>query len=297
MTRAVVTCALVIAAASAARADTLTVGVYAPAAPFEGAAARVELATKLATTLASAVGADGVGRVYARAGDFAAAVKKGEVQVALVDATYVAAAGGGTVIAASVRDGDTAHAWQIVARGSAKDVLALQGKKLLVPALGGRESDFVLDAMFGGELPKGFFASIASSPDTASTLAALGAGKAEVAIVPGDAALPSGVTRVAALPAVPGPVLVVYGTTTAERRAQLASAAAGFSGGDVIGSFKADDGDAVHALAKRFSPPSRKGPMAVPSVRIVVTDLVADRDLAITPSDVVHLAAPIAPPK
>lgn len=288
--------AAIVMTASAAHAETLTVGVYAPAAPFEGTAARVEVANKLADALASAIGADGVGRVYARAGDFAAAVKKGEVQVALVDATYIAAAGGGTVIAASVRDGDASHAWQIVARGGGKDVLALQGKKLLVPALGGHESDFVLDAMFGGELPKNFFASIASSPDTASTLAALGAGKAEVAIVPGDASLPSGVSRVASLPAVPGPVLVVYGTTTAERRAALASAATGFSGGDVIGSFKTDDGDAVRALAKRFSAPNRKGPMAVPSVRIVVTDLVANRDLTITPSDPKQLAATIAPP-
>src|SRR5688572_27716762 len=204
-----------------ARADTLTVGVFSPAAPFEGAAARVELANDLAEALGKAVGADGVGKVYSRAGDFAAAVKKGEVQVALVDATYLASAGGGTVIAASVRGGDASHPWQIVARGGGRSVLALENKKLVVPALGGRESDFVLNAMFGGELAKGFFTSITSSPDTASTLAALGAGKAEVAVVPGDATLPTGVTKVASLPAVPGPVLVVYGATTSERRTAL----------------------------------------------------------------------------
>jgi hypothetical protein len=248
-------------------------------------------ANKLADTLGAAVGADGVGRVYGRSGDFAAAVKKGEVQVALVDATYLAAAGGGTVIAASSKGG----AWQIVARGGGKDVLALQGKKLVVPALGGRESDFVLNAIFGGELPKGFFASISSSPDTASTLAALGAGKAEVAIVPGDATLPSGVSKVAALPAIPGAVIVVYGTLSSERKSALASAAAKFSA-DVVGSFSSDDGDAVRALGKRFSAQTRKGPMAVPSVRIVVGDLVANRDLAIAPAEPRRLVAPITPP-
>jgi hypothetical protein len=287
----------VLLAPVAAAADTLTVGVFAPATPFESAAARVEIANELADVLGKAAGADGVGKVYARAGDFAAAVKKGEVQVALVDATYLANAGGGTVIAVSVRGGATSHAWQVVARGGAKSVLALEGKKLVVPALGGRESDFVLNAMFGGELAKGFFASIASSPDTASTLAALSAGKAEVAVVPGDAALPSGVAKVASLPAVPGPVLVAYGTTSSERRSALASAAAGFSAGSVIGSFEAGDGDAVKSLGKRFSAQTRKGPMAVPSVRIVVGDLVANRVLSIAPTDAVKLAAPIEPPK
>jgi hypothetical protein len=283
--------------AAPVRAETLTVGVFAPAAPFEGAAARLELATKLAGVLGKAVGADGVGRVYGRAGDFAAAVKKGEVQVAVVDATYLAAAGGGTVIAASVRGGDGSRAWQIVARGGAKGVLALQGKKLLVPSVGGREADFVLNALFGGELGKGFFASIASSPDTASTLAALGLGKADAAVVPAEADLPTGVSRVASLPAIPGPVLVVYGTTTADRRSALASAAAGWKGDAAIGGFKLADGDAVRALARRYTSQPRRGPMAVPSVRIVVGELVADRTLAITALDPKQRIAVIAPPK
>jgi hypothetical protein len=65
----------------------------------------------------------------------------------------------------------------------------------------------------------------------------------------------------------------------------------------VIGGFKADDGDAVRSLGKRFASQTRKGPMAVPSVRIVVGDLVANRPLAIAPSDVQKLIAPIEPPK
>jgi len=281
----------------AAAADTLAVGLFAPAAPFDGAAARVDLVNRLATALSKAVGADGAGRVYGRAADFAAAVKKGEVQVALVDATYLAAAGGGTVVAVTARGGDTSRPWQIVARGGAKNVLALQGKKLLVPSIGGREADFIVNAEFGGELAKGFFASIAASPDTASTVAALGAGKADAAIVPGDTTLPAGVSRVASLPAVPGPVLVVYGAMTAEKKAALAAAASGLAADAAIGAFKAGDGDDVHALAKRFAPHPRRGPMAVPSVRIVVGDLVADRTLTIAAGDPTRFAAAIAMPK
>jgi hypothetical protein len=282
----------------AATAETLAVGVFAPSAPFESTAARVDLATKLAAALGTAVDADGVGKVYGRAGDFAAAVKKGEIQVAVVDATYLATAGtaGGTVVAISTRDGDASRPWQLVARGGAADVLALKGKKLLVPSVGGREVDFVLNAQLGGELGKGFFASIASTPDTASTLAALGLGKADAAVVPADAALPTGVVRVATLPVVPGPVLVVYGGASADRRAALATAAAAFRGDAVITGFRADDGDAVRALGKRFTLHPRRGPMAVPSVRIVVGELVADRALAITPGDPARYAAPVAMP-
>src|SRR5678815_2544399 len=45
---------LAVVTSSPSHADTLTVGIYAPAAPFEGTAARVEVANKLADALASA---------------------------------------------------------------------------------------------------------------------------------------------------------------------------------------------------------------------------------------------------
>lgn len=294
---AAVAVALAVGPGAPAAADTLGVGMYAPSAPFDGATARVELVTQLARALGDAVGADGVGRVYARAGDFAAAVKKGDVQVAVVDAAYLATASSGTVIAASTRGGDTAIAWQLIARGDAASVLALAGKKLLVPTVGGREVDFVLNAELGGEVGKGFFASIASTPDTASTLAALGLGKADVAVVPADAAVPDGARKVTALPAVPGPLLVVYGAPSAARRRALAAAAVAFAGGAVITGFVADDGAGVRALAKRFTPPLRRGPMAVPSVKIVVGDLVAERALAIEAEPAARLAATIEMPE
>jgi hypothetical protein len=293
---ALVATMVAIAGDGRARADRLDVGMFAPAAPFDSAAARVDLVNKLAKELGDAVGEEGVGRVYGRAADFAAAVKKGEVQVALVDATYLASTGSGTVIAASVHDGKTSRAWHVVARGGAKNVLALANKKLLVPAIGGKEVDFVLNAQFGGELAKSFFASISSNPDTASTLAALGVGKADAAVVPADAALPAGVSKVASVPSVPGPVLVVYGSMGTERKTKLTKAATGFSGDDVVDGFVADDGDGVRALGKRFTVPARKGPMAVPSVRIVVGDLVADRTIALEPGDPKRYTAEIPMP-
>ncbi len=282
----------IVCAASVAHADNITVGLYAPSEPFPSTAARVDLAKKLGDHLGTALGGTGVGRVYARAGDFSSAVKKGEVTVALVDATYLAGAGGNyTVIAAATRGGDATHSWQLVARG-AETINQLKGKRVLVPSIGGRESDFVLNVLLGGEVGKDFFGKIEAVPDTASTLAAIGLGKADAAVVPASVELPSGVTTVLALPQLSGPVLVAYGTVTAAQKQALVAAASSFKGDATVGGFKASDADAVRSVARRFSIPVKRGPLAVPAVRVLVGDLVETRAFAIerTPATAFALA-------
>lgn len=270
---------LVMVASVAARADTLTVGLFAPSAPFPSTAARVELASRLGEHVGKAIGATGSGRVFARGADFAAAVKKGEVTVALVDATYLAVAGGNyTVIAAAVRGGDTVQGWQLVARGGGK-IANLKGKHVLVPNLAGRETEFVLNVLLGGEIGRDYFGKIEAAPDTASALAALGLGKADAAIVPAGIELPAGTSVVLSLPALSGPVLVVYGT--AVHRTQLEAAAASFKGDVTVAGFRAADPEAVHQVVRRLAPPVKRGPLAVPAIRLLVGDLVAGRTLAI----------------
>jgi hypothetical protein len=272
--------AIVIALTAIARADTLTVGLYAPTAPFPSTSARVDLVSKLAEELGKATGTTASGKVYARASDFASAVRSGEITVALVDATYLAAAGGNyTVIAGADRNGETQHGWQLVARGADK-IASLRGKRVLVPAIAGRETDFVVDALFGGEIDKSFFAKIEPAPDTASALAALGLGKAEAAIVPDGVELPQGTQVVLALPVMSGPVLVVYGTAIA-KKAQIAAAAAAFHGDATVAGFKPVDVEVVHAIARRFAPVVKRGPLAVPAFRVLVGDLVVGRTLTI----------------
>lgn len=271
----------ILCAASVARADTVSVGLYAPSEPFPSTAARVDLAKRLGDQLGAALGGTGVGRVYARAPDFASAVKKGEITVAVVDATYLAGAGGNyTVLAVATRGGDATHSWQLVARGADK-IGQLAGKRVLVPSVGGREAEFVTNVLLGGEVAKTFFGKIESVPDTASTLAALGLGKADAAVVPASVELPAGVTTVLALPQLPGPVLVAYGTLTAAQRQALVTAAGAFKGDASVGGFKPADAETVRAIARRFSVPAKRGPHAVPAVRVVVGDLVENRAIAI----------------
>ena len=273
----------------AAYADNVTVGLFAPSAPFPSTAARVELASKLGEAIGKALGGTATPKVFARAGDFAAAVKKGDVQIALVDAAYLANAGGGfTVIAAAVRGGETQHRWQLVGRGVEK-LEDLKGKRVLVPASGGRESDFVLDVLLGGEVARDYFGKIETAPDTASTLAALGLGKADAAVVPAGVELPGSVVTVLALPPVSGPVLVAYGLTPAQRAA-VAGAIDAFQGDATVAGFRAANGDAVSAVARRFTVPVKRGPMAVPAVRLLVGDLVDGRTFAIERTPVTSFA-------
>jgi len=271
---------LLATATATAHAEPINVGVFAPSAPFPSTAARVELATRLGEHLGKALGGAGRGRVYARAGDFAAAVKKGEITVALVDAAYLARGGGFTVIAGSMRGGDTSQGWQLVTRGGGK-IADLKGKRVLVPSNGGHETDFVLNVMLGGEVARDFFGKIEPATDTASALSALGLGKADAAVVPSGVELPGGVSVMLALPAVAGPTLVAYGTITAQQRTTLGQAAASFKGDVTIAGFRSGDGEGVRSIARRFNPPVKRGPVAVPAVRLVVGELVEGRSFTI----------------
>jgi hypothetical protein len=264
-----------------ARAETITFGLVAPSAPLPSSAARVELASRLGEQVGKALGATGVGKVYARASDFAAAVKRGEVTVALVEPAYLAAAGGGfTVIGAAVRGGDAQHAWQIVARGGGK-IAALRRKKILVPTIGGRETDFVLNVLLGGEVGRDYFGAIETAPDTASALAAHGLGKADAAVVPGGVELPAGIQTVLALPALPDAVVVTYAAITPAQRTTLAAALGGFKGDATLASFRTADGEAVRGVARRFAVPVKRGPLAVPAGRVLVGDLVEGRTFVV----------------
>jgi ABC-type taurine transport system substrate-binding protein len=285
--------ALVVAilfASSVAHADTVTVGLFAPTAPFPSTSARVELATRLGEHVGKALGHTGSGKVFARGSDFAAAVRKGEVGVALVDAAYLAVAGGNyTVIASAIRGGDTMHGWQLVARGSDK-LAALKGKRILVPGIGGREPELVLNVLLAGEVPKDYFAKIETAPDTVSALAALGLGKADAAVVPAGVELPSGAKVVLELPRLSGPVLVTYASISAQQRQTLAAAVGSFKGDATVSGFRAGDADAVKQIARRFVVPTKRGPLAVPAVRLLVGDLVEGRKLAIERTPVTAFA-------
>jgi hypothetical protein len=266
---------------SSVQAQDLTVGLYAPTVPFAGTSARVESASRLADHIGKSLSRPAVGKVYARAGDFAAAVKKGEVTVALVDVAYLAHASVGSysVVGVSTRGGDAARSWQVVSKGGAS-LAQLRGKKLLLPNIGGRESDFVYAAMFAGELPTGYFGSVEAAPDSVSALAAVGLGKADAALIPGGMTLPAGVSVSATLALAADAVLVVWGDATL--RTAVAAAVGSYKGEGAVSGLRTADADVVKALARRFVVPQKRGLLLVPSPRVLVGDLLEGRTFSIT---------------
>ncbi len=253
-------------------ADGLTVGMYAPSLPYPGTAARVQAVGKMAEHFGKAVGVNGVGRVYARASDFAAAVKKSEVAIALVDVAYlVHASSNYTVVAVAVRGGEVTRPWQLVGK-TGTTLAQLRGKPLLVPAMGGHENDFVYAALFGGELPRDYFAKIDTAPDSVSALAAVGFGKADAVVVPGGIALPPGMVAMLSLTSTADAVLVVYGADT-DRRAKLVAAIISYQGDSVVGGLRTADADVVASLRRRFVVTLRRGLMVVPAAKLLVGEL------------------------
>ncbi|HUS30989.1 MAG TPA: PhnD/SsuA/transferrin family substrate-binding protein [Kofleriaceae bacterium] len=281
---------LLVASPAIARAEGFTVGLFAPTAPFPSTSARVELASRLAEHLGNSINKTGSGKVFARGADFAAAAKKGEVSVAVVDAAYLAVAGGNyTLLASATRNGESVHGWQIVARGADK-LAGLKGKRVLVPAIGGRETELVLNVLLGGEVAKDYFAKIETAPDTVSALAALGLGKVDAVVVPRGTDLPAGAAVVLELPALAGPVLVAYGTLSAADKTSITNAALSFKGDATVSGFKAADPDAIKSVARRFTVPAKRGPLALPAIRLLVGDLVEGRTFAIERTPVTAFA-------
>jgi hypothetical protein len=280
--------------ATTAAADPLTVGVFAPAAPFDGNPARVAFASRLAAHVEATTGDQVIGRVYARAADLAAALRRGEVQIAIVDAAYLAARGGDPdVLAVAVVGSASTQAWQLVTRTAATRALDLRGRALLVPTVGGRESDLVANALFGGELPPHFWSAVTAAPDAASAVAAVGLGRADTAVVPAGLALPAGVRVVMALPRLSAPIAVGHGL--GGRRDRIAAALLAFRGDGAITGFAAAPDGAVAGLAARLAPPVRRGPLIVPPLALPVGELVGGRTFAIERADVRSFAAPPSP--
>lgn len=274
-------------APSLARGDTtIAVGIYAPSLPFEGPVERLEFVSTLATALAEAAGADrGVGRAYAKASDFAAAVRRGDLQYAVLDASYSAALGNPYPVLATGRArGDSEVAWQLVTAGDARTVLALRDGTIAVPRVGARDGAFLHNVLFDGELPRGLFDGAKASPDALSAIAAVELGRADAAFVPATVPRPAHLRTVFSAQPVPLPVLVALPSADGADRAAVAAAAARFSGGRALPGFSRGD-TGSRALARRFSRRPKRGLFSVPPLRLGARRFTAGRSYRIERPD------------
>jgi hypothetical protein len=266
------------------------VGVYAPSAPFDGPVARVDFANRVAAALAQATGVAWEGRSYARAADFSAAVKRGEVTVAVVDVAYLAASGAGyPVLAGAVHGGALSTSWELV---GARGVAGLKGKTLVVPSVGARDESFVLEVLLEGEVDRSHFGKITYAPDALSAIASLEHGRADAALVPSGLKLPAGVRTVTTLRHLAWPVVVGLPGLPAALRAKIEKALPLATGDPVFERLVAVTADGVKTVAGRFGRPARRGPLVVPALKIAADALLSGRFTIARPDVTRHLLLP-----
>jgi ABC-type phosphate/phosphonate transport system substrate-binding protein len=282
--------ALVAAPRVAAAQQSVTIGLFAPTAPFDGSGDRVSFVSGLADHL-SGDGRKVTGKVYTSAAAFSSAVKKGEIQFAVVDAPYAAALGlPYKILASAVRDGSSTTTWQLVAGAKIARLRDLKGKKVVVPSIGAKDSAFVTNAMLEGEVDAAYFDKILEAADLKSALTMVTVGKADAALVPGGVDLPAGTSRVMSLASVGWPMFVALPGNDDTLVKAFAAKAKTFSSTGTFSGFAGPDAGRYRSLAGSFGKASKKGPMVVPPpARLTVRDLLDGRTFTIPQTDVLDL--------
>jgi hypothetical protein len=300
----IVLVAALLVAPRAARADsdTITIGLFAPTAPFDGTGDRVSFVNALAEHLESDAGGKKVrGKVYSSATAFASAVKSKDIQYAVIDAPYAAALGlPYKVLGAAVRDGSSTVSWQLVAGSGVSKLSDLKGKKVVVPSIGTKENAFVTNVLLDGEVEAGYFAKILEAADAKSALTMVSVGKADAALVPSGVDIPSGMSKVMSLGTVGWPMFVALPGGDEARTKAFASRARSFSSSGAFSGFTGGDAGKYKSLAGSFGRGSKKGPMVVPPpARLSVREILEGRSFSIPLSNVLDLieapAKPSAP--
>jgi hypothetical protein len=154
--------------------------------------------------------------------------------------------------------------WSLLS-SEAGGVMDLKGKKLALAATGGKDAQFVDNALLDGELAK-HFASRIAAPDIASAVASVSLKKAEGVVAPDS--LAKGLRKVFDAGRVPNPGFVVVKSTVPAdvvekvKRAVLVHAAAG----GAYDGWRAASADTYRAFGGRMAQKTRRPVMTEPTV-------------------------------
>jgi ABC-type amino acid transport substrate-binding protein len=244
--------------------EKLVIAIYAPNSSFDSGAARYSFTSRVAQQVGKAIGLEVEPKAYARAADFEAAVKKGQVDFAILDGVYMAQRGGNAwpvLATATSSGGDTTQRWWLLAP-TPQTVLDLQGKRLAFASTGVRDASFIDNALLDGEVPK-LFSARQSAPDVASAVAAVSLKKADAVFAP--EASGKGLQKVFDAGRIPNPAFVVVkGSLAADLVGKVKSALLASSGSGAYAGWKAGGADPYRSLASRMSTRVRHPLMAEP---------------------------------
>lgn len=198
------------AAGGVARAD-LNLALYAPTAPLESAEARFAFVERLARHLQGA-GIPVVGRAFARSQDLESAIKRGQVDLAILDALYLAERGASyPVLAVATAGGEVTARWGLytAADRPATTLQGLTATRLSWVQAGGRDSSYIDNVFLEGEIKTAqFFVLRPPATDLSGAISDVLLRRADCVFASEQAVAGKGLRRVLETGRIPHPALV-----------------------------------------------------------------------------------------
>lgn len=260
------------AAATAHAADgPLQLAFYAPSAPLPSAETRYAFIEKLAQSLQSA-GLQVQTKIFAKPGDFEAAMKKGAVDLAILDAVYTAERGNWNVLAIATASGEPYLRWGLYTHEASGNILDMAGKRLAWVAPGGKDPTYIGNVLLYGELKSSFFQLRPAAPDMAAAVSEVVLRRADCVFAPEPAVSGKSLRKVydaGEAGRIPNPVLVqVSPRITDAVAATVRKAAGSFNTTGILDGFRttAQAGEAIRSVRVRLrGRPERNFVLAEPS--------------------------------
>lgn len=178
--------------------SALVLALYAPTAPLPNAEARFAYVDKLARQLQSG-GLSVQPKVFARAADLEAAIKKGQVDLAVLDAVYLAERGSSyNVLAVSTAAGEQFLRWGLYTHIPSGSILDLKGKRVAwVSPTAGKEATYINNVLLYGELKVAQYFNLGSpTPDIAAAVSDVVLRRADCVFAPEPAVQGKSLRRV-----------------------------------------------------------------------------------------------------
>jgi hypothetical protein len=250
----------------------ITIGIYAPTVEFGTAQARLAYAQGLAKAIEQNTGIKAEAQSYASI----AALKKDNVDYAIIDGPCYATNLGWDLLANANIGGSTTRQWALFS-SSGDTMQSLKGKKLAFVAAGCNDTGFIDNAMLESEVDTTFFGARVGEKDLTGALASVTSYKTAQAVF-APVASAKGLSKVFETGSVPNPAFVeVNNKLPAGTSTKVAAAVVGYGGSGAISNWTKADKSIYQGFAGRLGPVKKAGIFANPEpVRIDAKDVLVD---------------------
>lgn len=257
---------------SSAHAEKVTVGIYTPSIDFGSSNARIAYGQALAKAIEQNAGVEVDARSYANL----AALKKDNVDFAIVDGPCYATNLGWKLLATATIGGATTRPYALYASG-ANTMQELKGKKLAFIGAGCNDAGFIDNAMLESEVDAAFFSARTGKPDLAAAIAEVAQTKTAQALF-APVGAPKGLAKLFDTGPVPNPAFVQVGSKLPPATVdKIATAVVGYGGGGAIAGWTKPARDIYTSFAGRLGRATKTPIFANPEpVRIDARDVLIE---------------------